>query len=1637
MAYCFKGNQMNRSIANMIRHKLYLIITVLMLGSLVITGFALPMGSVFGADGENKLTKTSDPIVTENGLNYYQNQKMTQAEREAAAERFKAARALAAASVKAAGVPEELSAAQLDPGGIPHYFGPYPNFANSPMPKGAVTTVTVDNGGTGYVAPTVDITDVYGTGSGASATATIVDGVITAINIAAGGTGYTAPAVSITDAEGIDAVATATIGGTLSGGIRKFVDSMAGVGAGGINNLGQYIPTAVADQTTYTGSDYYEIALVEYEEQMHTDLPPTRLRGYVQLETGVVSGGHFALTQVNGTPILDANCNQVYAMDKPHYLGPLVIARRDVAVRIKFTNYLPTGSGGNLFLPVDTTLPGAGPGPIGGASYTQNRATIHMHGNNTVWISDGTPHQWITPADESTPYPKGISVYNVPDMPDPGDGSQTFFYTNAQSARLMFYHDHAEGITRLNVYAGEAAGYVITDQVDQDMINGTNVSGVNPTLARVLPDIGIPLIVQDKTWVDPNTIAYQDPTWNWGTTPPAAHAGDLWLPHVYMPNQNPWDISGANAFGRWFYGPWFWPPTTSITYPPIPNPYYGPAAPWEPPMVPATPNPSSFMEAFMDTPLVNGTVYPFMTVEPKTYRFRILNAANDRIFNFQLYQAYDPATGIVGTGTEVKMVPASATAGFPRYWPTDGRDGGVPDPATVGPSFIQIGTEGGFLPAPVVLPNKPVNYNYNGTEFDVGNVNQGTLIMGCAERADVLVDFRNFAGKTLILYNDAPSAFPAGDARYAYYTGKLDLVDTGGTPTTQPGYGPNIRTIMQIRVAATPVAPAYNVATLNSVFAKTASKNGVFEVSQEEIIVPNSYYNSAYNATFPSPLTTYSRIADSSKTFTTVSGASVTLDFQTKAMHDEMGGVFDIDYGRMSTSLGLEVPAANTVNQIFMGMPYNGPPVELIKGSVYGTPIGSLGDGTQIWTISHNGVDTHPIHFHLYNVQLINRVAWDNLIREPDPNELGWKETVRINPLQTTTVALRPTIPTPAQVPFPVPNSVRLIDATVGEGDALRPPSPALAFMDPLGNAVGPIYNHVVNYGWEYVWHCHILAHEEMDMMHAQIFAVPPEVPSKLSFVVGTGPDRVTLYWNDNSLGETGFTIQRAEDAGFTLNPVSFTVGPNVTSYLDNTIATGTTYYYHILANNMVGDTQVYPAPSVGYEHYSVDSAYSTAVSTDQTSLPTPPTPLFPALASNIERLAPNSSDIATLAPSTSNIATLTPNLDWSEVSGATSYGLQVSTDPGFVLEVVNQTGLASPSFTIPVGTLSWNTTYYWRASATNGTGTSAWSATWSFQPVPPIPDKPTLTLPADGASVNSFTPWLLWSEGGGGAPTSYHIQLSTDPGFASTVLDQTGISRAGFMVPDGIIQCNINYFWQVNATNANGTSDWSTAKSFLSPQTFSFMGIGTDNPQRPLHLSGNAALIERNQDSAGVIIKRTATNHWVFGVDELPQSQFVIKTYPEGQSATVRMSIDMLGNITIPGTLHKSGGTFRIDHPLDPANKYLSHSFVESPDMLNVYNGSAVLDKEGKAIVQLPSYFETLNRDFSYQLECVGSYAPLYINQEIKNNSFTIAGGRPGMKVSWQVVGIRQDPFAEAHPIVVEQEKTAIEKGFYMHPVE
>lgn len=146
--------------------------------------------------------------------------------------------------------------------------------------------------------------------------------------------------------------------------------------------------------------------------------------------------------------------------------------------------------------------------------------------------------------------------------------------------------------------------------------------------------------------------------------------------------------------------------------------------------------------------------------------------------------------------------------------------------------------------------------------------------------------------------------------------------------------------------------------------------------------------------------------------------------------------------------------------------------------------------------------------------------------------------------------------------------------------------------------------------------------------------------------------------------------------------------------------------------------------------------------------------------------------------------------------------------------------------------------------------------------------------------------------------------------------------------------------------------------------------------------------------------------------------------------SQTLSGNLNVGGNLNVSGTISKGGGSFRIDHPLDPANKYLSHSFVESPDMKNIYDGVVVLDSKGEAEVRLPDWFQVLNKDFRYQLTCVGGYANIYIADEIHENRFRIAGGRAGLKVSWQLTGTRHDAFAESHRIAVEEEKPAAEKG-------
>ena len=227
-----------------------------------------------------------------------------------------------------------------------------------------------------------------------------------------------------------------------------------------------------------------------------------------------------------------------------------------------------------------------------------------------------------------------------------------------------------------------------------------------------------------------------------------------------MPAQNPGDPSGMSSFGRWFYGPWFWPPAKDAKYPPMANPYYDPTCDpnvadfCEPALVPSTPNNSVGMEAFHDTPVVNGTAYPTTTMDPKTYRFRILNGSDDRFWNLSWYVA-DPATG-----TEVALKASEVQAAL-----TDTSISPTPDTtiSPKGPDWIQIGNEGGFLPTPVVVPAHETTWITDPTRFDVGNVDQHSLLLAPAERADVDRRLLRLQGQDADPLQRRPSGVPRPD----------------------------------------------------------------------------------------------------------------------------------------------------------------------------------------------------------------------------------------------------------------------------------------------------------------------------------------------------------------------------------------------------------------------------------------------------------------------------------------------------------------------------------------------------------------------------------------------------------------------------------------------------------------------------------------------------------------------------------------------------------------------------------------------------------------------------------------------------------------------------------------------------------
>ncbi len=257
-----------------------------------------------------------------------------------------------------------------------------------------------------------------------------------------------------------------------------------------------------------------------------------------------------------------------------------------------------------------------------------------------------------------------------------------------------------------------------------------------------------------------------------------------------------------------------------------------------------------------------------------------------------------------------------------------------------------------------------------------------------------------------------------------------------------------------------------------------------------------------------------------------------------------------------------------------------------------------------------------------------------------------------------------------------------------------------------------------------------------------------------------------------------------------------------------------------------------------------------------------------------------------------------------------------------------------------------------------------------------------------------------------------------------------------------------------VFATSAGGNAVWGITSSISAAGVIGDNTFGEAVVGRNRGGNGVGAVVGRN-DSSGYGVRGFNTKN---GIGVLGQAGISggtgvggrfenvnaantsdvlqVVTNSSGNAARFTGDVVVNGDLTVSGTVAKGGGSFKIDHPLDPKNQYLYHSFVESDQMMNLYDGVTRLDEKGEATVTLPKWFEALNGDFRYQLTAIGAPGPgLYIAEEISGNRFRIAGGTPGMKVSWLVTGVRHDAYAQKNRIQVEVAKPEGERGTYLHP--
>jgi hypothetical protein len=256
--------------------------------------------------------------------------------------------------------------------------------------------------------------------------------------------------------------------------------------------------------------------------------------------------------------------------------------------------------------------------------------------------------------------------------------------------------------------------------------------------------------------------------------------------------------------------------------------------------------------------------------------------------------------------------------------------------------------------------------------------------------------------------------------------------------------------------------------------------------------------------------------------------------------------------------------------------------------------------------------------------------------------------------------------------------------------------------------------------------------------------------------------------------------------------------------------------------------------------------------------------------------------------------------------------------------------------------------------------------------------------------------------------------------GISGTSTDDLGTGVNGFAT--GFASSGVSgYSGGTDASSGVNGQGGPSARAGVSGGTQNSSGSGVYGTASGANAAG---VFGTNSAGAGVWGKSTGAGSAVYG-----------QATSTGLAGRFTGSVVVEGNLIVQGSLFKSAGTFRIDHPLDPANKFLSHSFVESPDMKNMYDGNVTTDATGSATVTLPDYFDALNRDYRYQLTVLDQFAQAIVSRKIAGNTFEIRTDKPGVEVSWQVTGIRQDAYAKAHPIVIEEFKPAEQKGLYLYP--